>query len=58
MMMLSVAIIATLVAVSHVEGTDYTLDVVQVPVLFNFTIITDNSSSFVFHFINALKSQV
>ena len=33
MMMLSVAIIAMLVSVSHVEGTFFTLTVTQVPVL-------------------------
>ena len=42
MMMLSVAIIATLVAVSHVEGAVFTLDVVEVLTRFN---------HFVFHFI-------
>ena len=42
MMMLSVAIIATLVAVSHVKGADFTLDVVEVLTRFN---------HFVFHFI-------
>ena len=44
MMMLSVAIIATLVAVSHVEGADFTMILEKVysyhAVLFNFT---DNS---------------
>ena len=36
-MMLSVTIIAALVAVFHVEGAVFTLDVQKVPVLFNST---------------------
>ena len=39
MMMLSVAIIATLVSVSHVEGAFFTLNVVKVTLPFNSTMI-------------------